>query len=551
MNLSSRIEQELSQFIFFGGLMDEPLRRLTAEQLFLYLHDPSSAALLRLQKSSLQKRFPNWYQLLMRLMQEEELRHLTVNNEDFAFSVTREALNWCRQTYLQFQTEHDHLQEETELKHLQKHLPVTSPEQWTGTLDRLAQRYPQHRQSWQFYHATLSSQGPIGRKEEMSPAAVVVRQNILQDWQGFLEQKKSSQEEVFLEHTFTNYFEDLREKVGQLSEMGDLLAPFYNFLGQVWNDTLGNWNRIDWQQLEVFAKQMERDLGLRELVDILGRFQHARHLRQERLMQRPLPKESWKPNPYGKSEIVGIQYSDLISALLPSEVALLASPETEIMLSKKYVEKKLLTFRYRSQDLSVENSVEEIPLVEMDWDQPGPFILCIDTSGSMFGIPERVAKAISLAILEIALRQKRQAFLISFSTGIQTTEMTGLEKDLGRLIEFLRMSFHGGTDLQPALVAALNQLEEKQFQNADILVISDFAIPRLDRKLYQRIQLARKDLKTHIHSLHITRRPDPNATPLAIFDHHWVYDLDHPQVMRQTVANLAALENKAEEETEA
>ena len=149
-------------------------------------------------------------------------------------------------------------------------------------------------------------------------------------------------------------------------------------------------------------------------------------------MQQSIPKEDWKPNPYGKSEIIGIHHSDQISALLPSEIALLSHPETELMLSKKYVEKKLLTFQYRSEDMEVNEEIKEEPLNDMDLDRPGPFILCIDTSGSMFGTPERIAKALALAILEIAIKDKRRAFLISFSIGIQTTEMTGMEADMGK-----------------------------------------------------------------------------------------------------------------------
>ncbi|MEM7656978.1 MAG: VWA domain-containing protein [Bacteroidota bacterium] len=549
MNLSSRIEQELSSFILFGGLMDERSRRFTAEQLFFHLHDPRHPIRLKLTQSDLPERYPNWYQMLVRLVEEEELKRLTINNEDFAFSVTREALEWCRKTYQQFQHEHNFQQEEGQLDHLKKHLSEAKTGQWSDALSSLQQWYPRHAQSWQFYADAIRKQEAQEDSPRLKATTAVVKQQVLRDWGGFLGQKKQAEEGVFLEETFTSYFAELRQKVEQLSELGDLLAPFYNFLGQVWNDSLGNWDKIQWDKLEEFAQQMTQDRYLRELVDMLGRWQHARHLRQERLMQRPLPKESWKPNPYGKSEIVGVQYSDHISALLPSEVALLASPETEILLSKKYVEKKLLTFQYRSQDLSVEESVEEIPLVETDWDQPGPFILCIDTSGSMFGIPERIAKSVALAILEIALRQHRQAFLISFSTGIQTTKMTGMEKDLSQLIDFIRMSFHGGTDLQPALSAALDQLETEQYRNADILVISDFVIPRLDRKLYERIQVARRELSTHIHSLHIARRPDPDATPLAIFDHHWVYDMDHSRVIRQTVAHLAAFEPDHDEAT--
>lgn len=540
MSLSSRIEEELSQFIVFGGLMEEADRRLTAEQVFLYLYDPGHPALNKLAESTLPKTYPNWFNLLQRLMQEEDLQKLTANHEDFAFSVAREALNWCRTTYQKFQAEHDYFQEETELNHLRTHMHASPSSQWISTLDKLSAWYPEYQQSWSFYQVAMKRQQTTteGASSALPQDAVILRQNILNDWDRFLSGKKHSLEEAFLEQTFSGYYEELKGKVEQLTELGDLLNPFYNFLGEAWNDALGNWNKIDWMQFEEFAQNLQRDHRLRELAEMLGRWQHARKMRQETLMQKPLPKEEWKPNPYGKSEIVGIHHSDHISAMLPSEIALLSYPETELMLSKKYVEKKLLTFQYRSEDLSVSEETKEVPLADTDIDRPGPFIMCIDTSGSMFGTPERIAKALALAILEIALHDKRPVFLISFSIGIQTTEMSGLEKDVSQMIDFLKMSFHGGTDLQPALVESLNLIDQEQYRNADVLIISDFMIPRLERKVFDRIQKMRVERATHFHSLHITRRPDPNATPIAIFDHHWVYDIDNPKVIRQTVAQF-------------
>lgn len=524
--------------------MDENLRRLTAEQIFMFLYDADYPALNQLTDSPLPTNYPNWYKLLKRLLQEKDLRLLTSNNEDFAFSVARETLNWCRTTYQTFQSEHDHFQEETELTHLKTHLQGSPVTQWKGTLSKLAQWYPSHEISWSFYQVTLDKQAKHPDGDALPQDAVILRQNILRDWEGFLSGKKQSLEEAFLDKTFTGYYEELQVKVEKLTELGDLLSPFYNFLGQAWNDSIGNWNKIEWKKLEEFAKNLERDHSLRELAQMLGRWQQAKRVRKEQIMQQPLPKEEWKPNPYGKSEIVGIHHSDHISAMLPSEIALLSHPETELMLSKKYVEKKLLTFQYRSEDMSVSDAIKEQPLMDTEIERPGPFILCIDTSGSMFGTPERIAKALALAILEIAIKDKRKAYLISFSTGIQTTEMTGLEQDMGQMIDFLRMSFHGGTDLQPALIESLNMIEQERFQHADVLIISDFTIPRLERKVYDRIQNMRRERGTHFHSLHITRRPDPNATPMAIFDHHWTYDMDNPKVMRQTIGHLMDLEKK-------
>jgi len=274
----------------------------------------------------------------------------------------------------------------------------------------------------------------------------------------------------------------------------------------------------------------------------LGRWQREKKVLEEKKVMKAIPRQKWKPSPYGKSEIVGIHHSDQISAMLPSEIALLSSPETELIWSKNYVEKKLLTFKYRSIEESSTAEVQEEVMEEAESEQQGPMILCVDTSGSMFGKPERIAKALALAILNIAIEQNRQAFLISFSTGFQALEMTGLENDHIRLIEFLRMSFHGGTDIQPALIETLKVLEKENYHTADVLVISDFVIPRIDRKMFDEIQDTRRKRGTRFHSLFITRRPDPDLPPLPIFDNHWVYDLENPAVLRQAIDHFQSFD---------
>ncbi|MEO1449135.1 MAG: VWA domain-containing protein [Bacteroidota bacterium] len=544
MSRWNRIEEELSHFILMGGLMDEKARRQTAELVFFFLFDPQYPAEQKLLDSPLPNTYPNWTAFLQRLLRQKELRKLSVHNEDFAFSVAREALNWCKSTFAQFQASHAYVEEESRYEHLRKHTETTE-DQWLDTLNELQQRYPEE-ETWTFYQGRIRELAQeAGSLKEVGGQQArnlrLMQRQVLATWASLLQSKKSVHEEGFLEEAFGRYYEQLQRKVKQLHDLGDLLSPFYRFLGQAWNDSLGNWDKINWDKLEEYAQQLQRDSQLRELANLLGKWEQTQHELEEESWQEPVPEASWQPNPYGKSEIIGIHHSNHISAMLPTEIALLSDPDTTWVFSKKYVEHKLLTFQYRAQDIQNSPQMQEERAPDHKPDMPGPFILCIDTSGSMFGGPERMAKALALAILEIALEKQRKAYLISFSTGIQTFEMTGMEQDLSRLINFIRMSFHGGTDLQPALEAALDQLGTDRYTRADVLVISDFVIPRLERKLFDRIEERRQSDGTHFHSLLITRRPDPNQTPLPIFDNHWVYDLNNPRVIRQSVRDLEKL----------
>ncbi|MCI4666933.1 MAG: VWA domain-containing protein [Bacteroidia bacterium] len=555
MNQLRRVQQELASFILFGGMMSKQARQEVAELLYLHLVDPAYDSMKQLGKSIISKDYPKWNRLISRVLQQRELRRLTQNNEDFALSVARETLHWCKKINNQFENKNIHSEDEAQLKKMRGLTDELTDDRWKALLDFLIDIYPERKEDWVFWKETHykefqdvvnTTAGTTDYQRELKELRVI-RNSILNEWDRLLSSEKSQLQEVFMEQAFSQYYGELNRKVAKLQELGDLMAPFFNFLGHVWNDAIGNWNKINWKDLENYSHQLRRDRHLRELAYMLGRWNSTRHSLVEEQLQKLVPQKQWKPNPYGKSEIIGIHYSNQLSSMLPSETSLLSSPETEIILAKKYVEKKLLTFQYRSQDFSIKpKKKDEKALIKKE--NPGPFVMVIDTSGSMFGDPERVAKALALAILEIALRQKRMAYLISFSTGIQTTEMTGMEENLAEMIEFLKMSFHGGTDIQPALKETLRMLKEKNYKKADVLVISDFVIPRLDRQLYEQVMEIRREQGVQFHSMYITRRHDPNQFPLPIFDHHWVYDMEDPQVLRQTIDHFRTFEDEEIEE---
>ncbi|POB66811.1 protein viaA, partial [Vibrio vulnificus] len=56
--------------------------------------------------------------------------------------------------------------------------------------------------------------------------------------------------------------------------------------------------------------------------------------------------------------------------------------------------------------------------------EKGPFVLCVDASGSMSGFPEQSAKAMAYALMQIALAEGRDCYVILFSTEQITYELT-------------------------------------------------------------------------------------------------------------------------------
>lgn len=102
-------------------------------------------------------------------------------------------------------------------------------------------------------------------------------------------------------------------------------------------------------------------------------------------------------------------------------------------------------------------------------------LICVDTSGSMNGGAEAVAKAVVLEAARIAHAQHRACHVFAFGGPEEIVELelgfdpAGLE----RLVDFIGQGFHGGTDICLPLERSLARLEDSGWRQADLLIASD------------------------------------------------------------------------------
>lgn len=201
------------------------------------------------------------------------------------------------------------------------------------------------------------------------------------------------------------------------------------------------------------------DPELRKLAMMIGRSGGYSSSRQSGLFQHSR-----------RSDISGIATGNDLGSLLPSELALLGQTSTENLFYRKYAQKRLQIFSSSSTSPS-ENH-----------EKKGAVFMCIDTSGSMSGNPERMAKSLALAIAIIAQREKRPVCLVNYSDRLSFLILLNLRKQHNQLMKFLANSYSGGNNesmLFDFLFRLLPDNPEyrqfsKRFVNADLLVISDF-----------------------------------------------------------------------------
>jgi uncharacterized protein with von Willebrand factor type A (vWA) domain len=156
--------------------------------------------------------------------------------------------------------------------------------------------------------------------------------------------------------------------------------------------------------------------------------------------------------------------SDL-ARLLPSETVFLADADLEPLLYRKLIENAALEYELRGLETKAE----------------GPIVLVVDESGSMSGTNDEWAKAVSLALMEVAARQNRVFAYVHFDNGVSRVDTFANPRSvaLPELLDCVKHFTGGGTSIASGLQEAdriIGQAKEhRDFKRADVVLITDGA----------------------------------------------------------------------------
>lgn len=197
----------------------------------------------------------------------------------------------------------------------------------------------------------------------------------------------------------------------------------------------------------------------------------------------------------GGSDIQGITVGQSFSSLLPFEMALFSDNHTEDIFLHKYVDHQLQLFHHKSENGRTSRGLKHVHAKGR-----GPMIICMDTSGSMAGKPLDVARLIVSNIFMEAQHQKRACLLILYSEDISVIDLKQAWENYkvrlgGGYKDFilqLPVEF-GATDITEMLLEIFDLWENNHaYQFADVLVISDFEIPKPSSNLLSNIMYYRE-----------------------------------------------------------
>jgi len=343
----------------------------------------------------------------------------------------------------------------------------------------------------------------------------------LQRWRLNLTLQTLTLNQQLLEQEREKLLAELQQRLAISGQLAPVLADDDEAAaGRLWDMSASKLQYGDYKLIVQYGDFLAQQPELLKLAEQLGRSREAKSVPSQ-----DAPMESFRQLVHQPDnvpeEVSGLHQSDDVLRLLPPELATLGISELEIEFYRRLVEKRLLT--YRLQGDAWREKITQRPVTHQQHeDQPrGPFIVCVDTSGSMGGFNERCAKAFCLALLKVALADKRRCYIMLFAHDVVGYELTS-DDGIAQAIRFLSQRFRGGTDLAACLDAVVKRMEGSLWQEADAVIVSDFIAQRLPDTLIKTIKQRQVQQQQRFHAVAMSAHGKPGI--LRIFDHIWRFD---------------------------
>lgn len=329
--------------------------------------------------------------------------------------------------------------------------------------------------------------------------------------------------------TLLNDLYQRMETLKELDECDEQSNTTPNSAQRLWNMASTKLSKSDISVIKKHANFLKKHNALRELADQLGRKAQETHdtaLHNEQFFDDVEVVE--EKASVATDDIVGVYQKNDLNRLLPNELIFLSNPELEVVFYKHLIDQELLNYELQGKKRKLKRVKIKKKSSDDDEIKQGPFIVCIDASGSMQGFPEQAAKSLAYALMQIALAENRDCYVMIFSTQVIKYELTK-QDGLREVSDFLSSTFHGGTDLEPVFNASLELLESDRYKNSDLVVLSDFMAPKQNPDITSHVENL-KLCNNRFHAVSFSKYGNPQL--LNLFDYYWSY---HPSLLGRLV----------------
>ena len=363
-------------------------------------------------------------------------------------------------------------------------------------------------------------------------------ERLVRDWKACIERQTLQKLKDYISIRQNNFETGLIRMMDQVTRNIKMKGVSEQRAVQAWELMTNGWTETEFERRLNQMKVQDRYPEIKEIVAKMGRVADANG--KDRLTI--ASGVDMKMEHSAGSDIEGITVGDDLNSLLPLELAQYSDEDMEGLFIYKYRTRRLQTFRYKS-----EMSKPSRKLGFTHASRKGPMIVCLDTSASMYGTPERISSTLISLLEETAEDLERDCFLIDFSistraidlmakrkaerlkrigiTMMESTEADAAPSDVdgqahtGRGIRRQPTTTHlpfigGGTSAKKMMNQMFELLDNDglHYVNADVLWITDFLIPDPPQHLLSRFR-EYKETGTRFYGIRIVRDDDkePNA----------------------------------------
>ena len=369
-------------------------------------------------------------------------------------------------------------------------------------------------------------------------------ERLVRDWKACIEQQVISKLKDFIALRQTHFETGLVRMMDQITRNMKLKGISEQRAVQAWEMMKNAWTETEFERRLNEMKIQDQYPEIKEIVAKMGRVADANG--KDRLTI--ASGVDMKMEHSSGSDIEGITVGDDLNSLLPLELAQYSDEDMEGLFIYKYRTRRLQTFRYKS-----EMSKPSRKLGFTHASRKGPMIVCLDTSASMYGTPERISSTLISLLEETAEDLERDCFLIDFSvstraidlmakrkaerlkrigiTVMETYESSGIpgtsespensaglssdgQAHTGRGIRRQPTTTHlpfigGGTSAKKMMNQMFDLLDNDglHYVNADVLWITDFLIPNPPQQMLARFK-EYKETGTRFYGIRIVRDDD-------------------------------------------
>jgi uncharacterized protein with von Willebrand factor type A (vWA) domain len=239
----------------------------------------------------------------------------------------------------------------------------------------------------------------------------------------------------------------LRQSMRRGLESAQEQADQWGDAAAAWGVEPGELEELSFQEKFALADQMTKNPNMGKITDLMGRFKNI------------VNSTIANSTTHGIDEVVDITLGNDLGRMLPSELVKLA--ESEDLFFADYLEGKLLTYELKG--------VEQVG--------KGPIVACLDVSYSMNGDREVWAKAVVLALMHLAQKQKRAFGLVTFEAKVISSQFwsAGETATIQEKIKIASIQSNGGgTDFYAPLMKAFEFIGKEQgLKPADVAILTD------------------------------------------------------------------------------